>query len=99
MTEKRRLRTYPVSSGRAYKREGRASAAKRGYGREWQRRRRAYLMQNPLCVDCRAIGKLTAATEVDHVTPHRGDEQLFWAWDNLQGLCKSHHSRKTGRGE
>lgn len=35
------------------------------------------------------------ATEVDHIKPHRGDMVLFWDESNWQGLCRSHHSRKT----
>jgi 5-methylcytosine-specific restriction protein A len=32
---------------------------------------------------------------VDHIVPHRGDERLAFDRDNLQGLCKSCHDRKT----
>lgn len=38
-----------------------------------------------------------AATEVDHIIPHRGDQQLFWDTNNWQGLCKPCHSRKTAQ--
>lgn len=40
-------------------------------------------------------GKVTAATEVDHIVPHRGDERLFRDEKNLQSLCRPCHSRKT----
>ena len=65
----------------------RPSAAKRGYGRRWQRLRAMKLRRDPIC-EC---GQ--AATEVDHKTPlsARGTN----AWDNLQSLCKPCHSRKT----
>lgn len=33
--------------------------------------------------------------DVDHIVPHDGDETLFLERTNLQGLCKSCHSRKT----
>jgi 5-methylcytosine-specific restriction protein A len=39
------------------------------------------------------------STEVDHKTPHRGAYALFWDRQNLQGLCKRCHARKTQRGE
>ena len=51
-----------------------------------------------LCVSCQAEGKLTAATVVDHIIPHRGDMKLFWDESNWQPLCKEHHDQKTGRG-
>lgn len=38
------------------------------------------------------------ATDIDHVQPHKGDWLLFCGgpgYSNLQGLCKSHHSKKT----
>jgi len=35
------------------------------------------------------------AVVVDHITPHRGNETLFWDKVNWQGLCLSCHSRKT----
>lgn len=38
-----------------------------------------------------------AATVVDHIIPHRGNEELFWDEDNWQGLCKRCHDRKTWR--
>ena len=43
-------------------------------------------------------GKLTPATVVDHIVPHRGDPRLFWDEKNWQPLCKECHDRKTGQG-
>ena len=40
---------------------------------------------------CDDMNKVTAATVVDHKTPHKGDESLFFDPDNLQSLCKLHH--------
>lgn len=75
-------------------REARPSACKRGYGRRWQRYRRAYLAQHPICRRC-----LRAAAEhVDHVVPVSGpDDPRFWDSANHQGLCPSCHSEKTAR--
>ncbi len=42
--------------------------------------------------------KLTPATVVDHIIPHRGDQKLFWDENNWQGLCEHHHNTKTGSG-
>ena len=70
------------------------------YGRRWQRARLAFLRSHPLCVTCETMGRVTEATEVDHIRPHRGDLVLFWDADgNWQALCKPHHSAKTRRGE
>lgn len=57
------------------------------------------LRKNPLCQVCQREGVVTAATEVDHVIPHRGDPWLFWSVENCVGLCHQHHVEKTGRGE
>lgn len=73
----------------------RESASKRGYNSRWQKARVRYLHSHPLCVECKKAGKLTKATVVDHVIPHRGDQQLFWDESNWQPLCKHHHDVKT----
>jgi 5-methylcytosine-specific restriction protein A len=77
--------------------QGRPSTAARGYGGRWQRARRAYLQTNPLCVACRAEGRVAAATVVDHIVPHRGDQDLFWDETNWQALCIEHHNVKSAR--
>ncbi len=40
---------------------------------------------------------MTAATDVDHIQPHRGDMTLFWDSSNWQPLCHRHHAQKTAR--
>ena len=65
----------------------------------WGRLRLDVLREQPFCVACRAEGRHTVATEIDHIRPHRGDRQWFWNRQNLQGLCASHHSAKSARGE
>lgn len=68
------------------------------YGnKRWRDLRRMYLARNPLCVQCHAEGRTTPAREVDHIVPRRVDPSLQYAWSNLRGLCKPHHSRKTRR--
>lgn len=76
----------------------RGSAAQRGYGSRWQKARLSFLAQHPLCVECQREGRVTAATVVDHIRPHRGDPVLFWDKSNWQPLCKYHHDQKTARG-
>lgn len=75
----------------------RGTSAERGYDHIWRRERKKFLKQNPLCIDCYAVGKLIEATDVDHEIPHRGDKKLFWDKDNWRARCHSHHSRKTAR--
>ena len=75
----------------------RGSSTERGYNHRWRKARETYLRSNPLCVICDADGVLTPATVVDHITPHRGDQKLFWSRGNWQALCKRHHDRKTAK--
>lgn len=44
-----------------------------------------------MCLESEAV---TPAEVVDHITPHKGDESLFFDPNNLQSLCKSHHDRE-----
>jgi len=74
----------------------RGSSTKRGYGYRWQKYREQYLKEHPLCVmDCEAEGRVTASTTVDHIIPHKGDQELFWDPDNHHAGCKTCHDRKT----
>lgn len=77
----------------------RGSSSERGYGYRWQMARRRFLDQHPLCLMCNAEGRVEAATVVDHITPHRGDQRLFWREDNWQPLCASCHSSAKQRQE
>lgn len=82
------------------RRENRLDATQRGYNARW-RKRRKYFLQTPgnqLCVMCLKQGRIEAATDVDHIIPHRGlDDPLFHDEDNLQPLCGTCHKRKTGK--
>lgn len=73
----------------------RESSTQRGYGYKWQQARAAYLQAHPLCVRCEQDGRVTAATDLDHIIPHKGDQKLFWNRSNWQPLCKACHSAKT----
>jgi 5-methylcytosine-specific restriction protein A len=51
------------------------------------------LRTNPLCVACQRKGRITIATEVDHITPlFKGgtDDE-----ENLAGMCHQCHADKT----
>jgi 5-methylcytosine-specific restriction protein A len=49
--------------------------------------RQAQLKRQPLCENCLKHGRITAATVVDHKTPHKGDLELFLDPNNHQSLC------------
>ena len=65
--------------------------SERGYGWRWQQARLRYLQAHPLCALCLSQGIVAEAEVVDHVTPHRGEQELFWNEANWQALCKHHH--------
>lgn len=71
------------------------SSAKRGYGYRWQKLRNRFIAQHPFCEQCMKQGRLTIATDIDHIKPHRGDPILLFDEENLQALCHACHSRKT----
>jgi 5-methylcytosine-specific restriction enzyme A len=72
------------------------SRQSRGYGREWEKlraivlERDCYLCQ---CRYCRADGRVTVATEVDHIVPKSkgGTDDP----ENLQAIAHDCHVRKT----
>lgn len=75
-----------------------AIAARRLYNDpKWKAARLVHLRANSICADCDELGVVEAATDVDHITPHKGDRKLFWDRKNWQSLCHSCHSRKTAR--
>lgn len=73
----------------------RKTAYARGYNSKWRKARALFLQQHPLCVHCEKENRITPATDLDHIIPHKGDMSLFWDQTNWQPLCKSCHSRKT----
>ena len=74
----------------------RQTAAERGYNYKWQKYRERFLASNPLCVHCEARGETSPATEIDHIKrPPTPQHELFWDYENHQGLCKPCHDRKS----
>lgn len=57
---------------------------------KWRKTSREFLKKYPFCFIC---GK--PARIADHITPHRGNLELFYDENNLQPMCWSCHSRKT----
>lgn len=73
------------------------TVAEMGYGSRWRRARLEFLAENPTCAMCAAEDRLSVATVVDHIRPHRGDQALFWSRSNWQPLCRDHHNRDKQR--
>jgi 5-methylcytosine-specific restriction protein A len=59
--------------------------------RKWRAFRLRYLKYYPYCTICGEKSEV-----IDHIIPHRGDEQLFWNERNYMPLCKKCHDTKTG---
>lgn len=93
------LKMAKVGIGSKLKGEDRQNSHRRGYDHQWKLARLEFLRKNPLCVECKKAGRIEAATDVDHIVPHRGDKRLFWDQTNWQSLCHPCHSEKTARGE
>jgi len=72
-------------------RAGKQGSTARGYGYKWQQARERFLREHPLCCYCQRTGRVTAASIVDHVIPHKGDDAKFWDESNWQPLCKPCH--------
>ena len=58
----------------------------------WRKLRLIHLGSEPLCRMCMDEGRITPATICDHVVPHKGDPDLFFAGP-FQSLCKPCHDR------
>lgn len=84
--------------GKGYDQQ-RGGSTKRLYGYAWQKARKDFLDEHPLCVMCLSEDRTTAASVVDHIKPHRGDARLFWDCSNWQSLCKDHHDSTKQREE
>lgn len=65
----------------------------------WKLLRQHQMAFEPLCRFCLEQQIVEAATVVDHIKPHKGDETLFFAADNLQSLCKPCHDGTKQRIE
>lgn len=77
------------------------TTTERGYGWRWQQARNRFLgrAENALCRMCAAEGRTVAATVVDHIVPHKGDQRLMWDEANWQPLCKLHHDSDKQKQE
>lgn len=58
--------------------------------RWWKDRRKEQLTEHPLCAVCEKLGFIRSATVVNHIVPHKGDEDLFYN-GALESVCKKCH--------
>lgn len=85
---------------RAYQRTRKDKDTQRLYqSKRWAAVRQIVLLDYPACVYCLERGRVTPTAIVDHIKPHKGDLELFWAMDNLHGLCRSCHNSAKQREE
>jgi 5-methylcytosine-specific restriction protein A len=76
-----------------YERYRRDPETHKRYGSEWRKIRKAYIAAHPLCEMCMADGQYVPAEHIHHILElskggTNGD-------NNLQSLCKRHHSIVT----
>ena len=92
--------TCTVCGGKP-KQDRRLSAAKRGYGRSWQKYREIFLASKYfLCEDCDKHGVKREASVVHHITAVTDrDDPLFWNPDNHMALCRECHEATHDRNK
>lgn len=73
----------------------RGTAASRGYDSAWSRFAKVYRTQHPLCAACERQGRVAPTEQVDHIIPLTTWSGTKYDPVNLQGLCRSCHTRKT----
>jgi len=89
-----------MTSSKYAKRRAESAAWQHLYDtKTWKVLRAECLYVTPWCVLCAQRDIYTPATVVDHIKPHKGDEALFFNFDNLQSLCKACHDRHKQRAE
>jgi len=90
-------RYRPTPKRPSFSETARPNASQRGYDARWQKARLAFLADNPLCARCKEASppRITEATVVDHIIPHKGDQSLFWSVTNWCSLCTRCHDSKT----
>jgi 5-methylcytosine-specific restriction protein A len=83
----------PYCAAHSVRLEDRGSAAARGYGHRWRKRRLHWLSQHPLCARCEEKDLVKPATDVHHRKPLSeggADDE-----SNYESLCHECHSAET----
>lgn len=63
--------------------------------KEWKIQSKQFLIENPLCIECKKVGIVHKAEVVDHKVPLKQNWDKRLDWSNWQGLCHPHHNAKT----
>lgn len=63
----------------------------------WRKFRAYYLRLHPLCAECEAHGRVTAAVILDHIKPYKTHPELGLDWHNVRPLCRPCHNRIGAR--
>jgi 5-methylcytosine-specific restriction protein A len=78
------------------------SRHKRGYGSDWDKRRKRILARDfGICQPCLKLGHTHRGSEVDHIVSRAEGNRLRWSVariesdDNLQTICSEAHKIKT----
>ena len=58
----------------------------------WKNLRQIVFHRDPICKICNRRPSSVA----DHIKDHKGNLKLFYDLENLRGLCKPCHDKKTG---
>lgn len=66
-----------------------------GSSRKYRRAREFVLDDDPLCSDCRAIGRVRAAEHTHHIVP-LAEGGAKHDSNNMVGLCREHHQKRHG---
>jgi 5-methylcytosine-specific restriction endonuclease McrA len=69
------------------------TTAERGYDNRWRELSERKRKVDPLCEQCDAEGRTTAASEVHHIRSIRLAPQLRLEWSNLMSVCADCHKR------
>ena len=69
----------------------RPDASDRGYDAKWKAAAAEFKLRHPYCLGCAALGRKIATEVVDHVQPHKGDQEQFWNTSMWQAACRWHH--------
>ena len=91
----------PQDDGERAKFRAATSAGHKWYHTARWKRLRAVILLRDLytCQLCKRIEANASRLVADHITPHKGDERLFWDETNLQALCWNCHSGAKQRAE
>lgn len=95
LTDSRFCEQHAKQEAKRYEKYDRDPVTRKRYGREWKRIRDRYIVEHPLCEECKKKGKLTPVQEVHHIIPlSKGGTH---AEDNLMSLCTPCHSEVSAR--